>query len=203
MNTFYKGSIFLISLVTIVYFLQTLRLVYYHRKVLKVGNTIDNYTLFTTLVKFPKTDARPQWKTDLLYVYFVCTGGLLTKYKRYQEAHPEATFNRNPSPKFTTVKITGMTEIFSKASNNDTPMWTIDRITDIIFHEGFKPYLRGDQALNAPFKLIAGNIREVLDILALTLKEKAPHVKLTILDVDQPNRIPMRHTVERRPFYEN
>lgn len=85
----------------------------------------------------------------------------------------------------------------------DTPMWTIDRITDIIFHEGFKPYLRGDQELNAPFKLIAGNIREVLDILALTLKEKAPHVKLTILDVDQPNRIPMRHTVERRPFYEN
>lgn len=128
MNTFYKGSIFLISLVTIVYFLQTLRLVYYHRKVLKVGNTIDNYTLFTTLVKFPKTDARVQWKTDLLYVYFVCTGGLLTKYKRYQEAHPEATFNRNPSPKFTTVKITGMTEIFSKASNNDTSSWTTTRL---------------------------------------------------------------------------
>lgn len=81
--------------------------------------------------------------------------------------------------------------------------WVNDCIKEIIFKDGFMPYLKTDGSFNAPFDLIARNIREVMDIVTIRLREEAPHVKLRIVDAVEPDRVPVRHTVQRRETYDD
>lgn len=81
--------------------------------------------------------------------------------------------------------------------------WVNDCIKDIILKDGFMPYLKTDGCLNAPFDLIMRNIREVMDIVVIRLAEEAPHVKLRIVDAVEPERVPVRHTVQRRESYDD